>query len=181
MFAPEKFLGLGLKHLFTMQKISRAQDFIYSQFENSFTGQLYESSLEVLLIEVGILKSLACLSYDTLGFLATDSLLIRTWEFLDKNQFQLHTRDFGTMPRLGNCFIMKALLPYIDNEKQLLEVNRCRLYLRVIYLSDIVTGNGKTSMKGHVLDPIDCISFEKNLGPTNNTPHRKHGCFGGRH
>jgi hypothetical protein len=52
-------LGLGLWHLYTMQEIKRAQDLIYSQFEGSITRKLYETSMEVLLIEIGILKPLA--------------------------------------------------------------------------------------------------------------------------
>jgi hypothetical protein len=58
------------------------------------------------------------------------------------HHFQLHTRDFGTLPHLGDCYIMEAVLPYANNDKQLLWFNKCRLFHRAIYLSDIVTGDG---------------------------------------
>jgi hypothetical protein len=95
-----------------------------------------------MLVELGILRPLANLSYDELGILATDSLLKSTWDFLDQHNFQLHTRDFDTFPCQGDCYIMEAILPYVSSDEQLLWVNKCRLYLRVIYLSDIVTGDG---------------------------------------
>jgi len=37
---------------------------------------------------------------------------------------------------------MEAVLPYANNDKQLLWFNKCRLFHRAIYLSDIVTGDG---------------------------------------
>lgn len=91
VFAPDKSLGLGIQHLYTMQEITRARDFIYSKFESSITGHLYESSLEVMLVEIGILKPLAHLSYEKIGILATNSLLKalgRSWKCIIFNFIQ---------------------------------------------------------------------------------------------
>jgi hypothetical protein len=43
-----------MQHRFTMQEIARLKDLVIHTFNDTLTGQLYKSSLELLLIELGI-------------------------------------------------------------------------------------------------------------------------------
>jgi len=45
---------LGLLHLFTIQEAARLKDIILHIYNNMLTGQLYKTSVELLLIELGM-------------------------------------------------------------------------------------------------------------------------------
>ena len=47
-FSNLSFFGLGFKHLFTMQEITRIKDIIQHTWENTLTGQLYRASFELI-------------------------------------------------------------------------------------------------------------------------------------
>jgi hypothetical protein len=44
-------MGIGIQHLFTMQEVARLKDLVIHTFNDTLIGQLYKSSLELLLIE----------------------------------------------------------------------------------------------------------------------------------
>jgi hypothetical protein len=54
VFATTDFMGLGLLHLFTIQEAARLKDIILHIYNNMLTGQLYKTSVELLLIELGM-------------------------------------------------------------------------------------------------------------------------------
>lgn len=53
VFAPALYLGIGIKHLYTVQEISRLKDIILHTHASTTTGQLYRTSFELLIIELG--------------------------------------------------------------------------------------------------------------------------------
>jgi hypothetical protein len=54
VFATTDFMGLGLLQLFTVQEAARLKDIVIHIYNNTLTGQLYKTSLELLLIELGM-------------------------------------------------------------------------------------------------------------------------------
>ncbi len=52
-FATIKYMGNGITHLFTLQEILRLKDMINHSFHDTDTGNLYHTSLELLLLELG--------------------------------------------------------------------------------------------------------------------------------
>jgi hypothetical protein len=53
VFAPGKYFGLGIKHLYTLQETTRLKDIIYLTHNQTNTGILYLTSMELLHIELG--------------------------------------------------------------------------------------------------------------------------------
>lgn len=105
------------------------------------TGKLYTSSLELLLLELGCSTSY---SWDpvAIDLLATDSLIKAIWCFLFSNRITLvHTIKLE-FSRENDCFIMEALCAIGTPLDDLKRCNHCRMYLRALFLSDIVTGDG---------------------------------------
>jgi hypothetical protein len=64
VFASSSHLGLGFKHLHTMQEIAHIKDIIWYIFSDTLTGTLYKTSFELMLLECGV---------------GTDILLIPDW------------------------------------------------------------------------------------------------------
>jgi hypothetical protein len=61
------------------------------------------------------------------------------------------TAKWKPLPNLQNdVAVMEALTETGDfSAKDLKDINRCRIYLRVFYISDISTHDGKESQPGH--------------------------------
>jgi|NOAtaT_7_FD_contig_31_6199193_length_1090_multi_5_in_0_out_0_1 hypothetical protein len=54
VFCPLKFLGLGIKHLHTVQEIAWIKSLISHVHKDTLTGRLYCTSLEAFLVELGL-------------------------------------------------------------------------------------------------------------------------------
>jgi hypothetical protein len=89
VFAPQKYLGLGIQHIHTMQEILRLQDIINHTLKATFTGQLHRASLEHLIIEVGVGTTVLEQPNISLSPLVTPSLIKHTWKFLDEHGMTL--------------------------------------------------------------------------------------------
>lgn len=80
--------------------------------------------------------------YPTLCFLATRCLMKTTWQFLWKHKLTLR-HDIKINPqREGDIPLMKIFYEAGVRDLDLLAINRCRIYLKIFFLSDIATGNG---------------------------------------
>ena len=95
-------------------------------------------------IEIGSTEQSFSLNYHTYGIFTPASWLARLWESVWKyNVSIINTSTKLHPPRIGDFALMdKAVESHIFTNQELCSINRCRLYLNVFYLSDIVTGNG---------------------------------------
>jgi hypothetical protein len=59
VFSPIKYAGLGIKHIYTLQEIARLKDILQHTYDNTTTGKLYRTSLEHLILEIGISTDLS--------------------------------------------------------------------------------------------------------------------------
>jgi len=126
-----------------VQEITRLQGIILHTANDTITGRLYRAMLELLLIEIGSFLPLHLQDFKIVGRLATDSLIKSTWEFLTDHNLQLITDLNVDLPRQDDCYLITNIIPLIEDSDHLTQINRCRLYLRVIFLSDVVDGSGK--------------------------------------
>lgn len=82
VFSSLKHAGIGIKHIHTLQEIARLKDILQHKSSDTMTGRLYQSSLEYLLLELGMGTELHKIDYIQYQILATNSLIKSTWEFL---------------------------------------------------------------------------------------------------
>jgi len=78
VFAPRKYMGIGICHLFTLQEILWLKDMINHSYYGTDTGNLYQTSLELLLLEFGQGSNLFKISFTMYSRLATTSLYSAT-------------------------------------------------------------------------------------------------------
>jgi hypothetical protein len=135
-------MGLNFLHLFTIQEIYRIKDIIFHTANNTLTGRLYTSSLELMLLELGCNKNL---SWDPtlLELLATDSLIKATWSFMYTYGISMIHSVNLQLPRENDQFIMEAFISLRIPLHELKICNHCRMFLGALFLSDIVTGGGE--------------------------------------
>jgi len=81
-------------------------------------------------------------SFELLNHLVTPSLITSTWQFLSHHNLHIITDLKVNLPRQDDCYLLPALQAVISDPDHLLWVNRCRIYLRALFLSDIVDGAG---------------------------------------
>jgi hypothetical protein len=137
-----KYMGLGIKHLFTTQEILRLRDIIFQVFQRSTTGKLYKTSLELLIIELGMGTDLHLVPVDVIRSIATDTLIKSTCLFLNTHNLELHHNINMTPLREGDQLLMQVFYLQNPTPEVFSILNRCRLYLQVTYVSEICSGDG---------------------------------------
>jgi ribonuclease HI len=142
VFAPTSHLGLGISNIHTVQEIRRLKNIISHTANASMTGDLFRSSLEALILEVGIGEDVLSYPWLELSFLATKCLIKASWKFLDKHNLTL-SHDITINPlRINDKPLMKIFYDAGVRGSDLLAINKCRLYLKIFFLSDMATGDG---------------------------------------
>ena len=142
VFCMLDYMGLNFLHLFKLQEIVRLKDIVFHTANNTLTGQLYTSSLELLLLELGCSTTYSW-DPEAIDLLATDSLIKATWCFLSYHNITLVHNSSLELPREYDCFIIEALCAIGIPPDDLRKCNHCRMHLRAIFLSNIVTGDGE--------------------------------------
>jgi hypothetical protein len=125
VFSPTKYSRLGIKHIHTLQEIGRLKDLIHHTYTNSTTVQLYRTSLEYLILELGISTNVTMISYEKYHYLATNSIVKNTWEFLNRHNISFD-HDI-TVPKntLYDISIMLQLCNHNPSPKEPESINQC--------------------------------------------------------
>jgi hypothetical protein len=136
---------MNLTSPYLLQGTSHIEDIISNLWKQNITGHLLTSNFEQLRIEVGENISLLETSIsDVNDQLLMSSWVRDTWTFMDK--FKVKLKDDTAIIDLQHhydCTIMSRFKQNTAIQKwQLKILNKCRLYLKVFLLSDIVTGDG---------------------------------------
>jgi hypothetical protein len=142
VFAPKEIFGLGIPHLYTIQEIFCLKDVVKHCFLMTLTGQLYRLSLECLYLELGSFRPLGLLPFLELSHLASNSLIKSTWEFLYNNQLHLQTDIDLPLPRENDTLLMINVLGYSTNYDTIHSINKFRLFLKALFLSDFTEASG---------------------------------------
>jgi hypothetical protein len=109
VFSTFDYKGLNFLHQFTIQEIYRLKDIIFPTANDTLTGRLYLSSLELLLLVLGC-NTRYLWDPALIDLLATDSLIKSTWCFLfTYGIFLVHSVCLD-LPREKDSFIMEVLL-----------------------------------------------------------------------
>ena len=143
LFGPKSQLGLGLPHLYTLQGIIHFEDLIHHTSQGTLTGDLYRSTLEQLMINIGYGSDLFSAPYAALGKLMPYTWMTHMWEFLAGNGLRVRHDIVLRLLRQHDSFIMRRAVEVSFPFETLDAINRCRLYLRVLTVAEIVTADGE--------------------------------------
>jgi hypothetical protein len=148
VFGTAKYGVLGLDHLATIQNYSRIQYLIGHIRIKSVTIKLIRLQLDYTQLEIGC--SAQVLGQDFTRYsqaILCPNLITSIWESLHScNATVAIHSDWITCPaRIRDITIMEELMVSAPvNKRDLADINRCRIYPRVFFLSDIVNIQGDT-------------------------------------
>jgi len=75
VFSSLDYMGVNIQHLHTLQEIARLKDIILHTFNDTLTGRLYVTSMELFFIKLGLPSNLICYDIAVLDGLTTNSLV----------------------------------------------------------------------------------------------------------
>jgi hypothetical protein len=107
-------------------------------------GQKLKATLEALQVEIGCVGNPLSEQYNSHGILATPSWIKSVWE--QSNEFNLDfILDYNRIqaPRKNDITIIELLLSNGVTGLELRKMNKCRLQLHAIFLSNITTASGR--------------------------------------
>ena len=144
LYGSAKEGGLQLNHLYHTQGLMHLNKFVRFLDSQTITGKLIRVSLEIAIVELGIGRNLFSLDYTRFHCLLSDSWIKSLLRFAHEYGISIVDRitSFPLPKRVGDVFLMEAFEHQGYPKKQLQILNRCRIYLQVVMLSDIMTGNG---------------------------------------
>jgi hypothetical protein len=171
LHAPHKLAGLDVPNFYTEQGVAHILRLIrYSKSKKHSTGMLLRHTCEALKLELGTNGFLLSNSWD-LSPLATDSWIKSTWEFVVKHGICIEDDllEFQPLRHLDQLLIPTfCRLGY--HGASLRYLNQCRLFLRVTWLSEIVTADGRRIEKHALESPYGVSIHEQFLYPTQILP-----------
>ncbi len=142
---PVAYQGLNLPNPHTEQLITHILTVLkYGNIPHDPTGSLIRACGELMRLEVGMHGPFFKLS-PYLHVCMTETWLSHCWYSCVQRGIFIDTdiADFD-LPRERDQIIMEGFLRTGYQDAELVTLNRCRMYLQVIFLSDICNGQGTT-------------------------------------
>jgi hypothetical protein len=151
VYGPKGTLGLGINNLYLVQgskHIALLHQFLDT---DTITGDLLRNSIELTKMYVGHGENLFSLDFSRLGRLTPPTWISHLWGFCHK--FKIKIEDGVTSnltpKRLNDKFIMQEIAQHREfSNTELVHINRCRMHLKVMTISDIANGNGQLLRHG---------------------------------
>jgi hypothetical protein len=148
VFGTTKYCGLGLDHLATIQNCSRLQYHIGHIRSKSITSKLIRQQLYYTQLEIVCSAQVLGQDYNRYSqAILCPNWITEIWESLHtcKASVAINSDWIPQPARNGNITIMEELTgSALVNKRDLTDINRCRVYLQVFFLSDIVNIQGDT-------------------------------------
>ena len=146
LYASPKVQGLGLKNLYLVQGIHHVSDLCENIWKQLITGQFQMTSLEYMRLELGVNDHILNTNYDSLcNLVHTESWMEKTWKFMSEHKITIDVDPPKVPIRQQNDIPLMEIILASPNitPHEIKTVNKCRLYLQIFQLSDMVTGCGK--------------------------------------
>jgi hypothetical protein len=150
VFGTAQFRGLGLTHLMVLQGHNRLQYLLGHLRYGDATWRLMQMLLEYTQFECGCRGNPLAQDYNNYSALLINmDWIMEVWEHLQtcKAKVEIDCLWKPTENRVHDILIMESLIASgIFTNKELKEINYCRIYLQASYLSDI------TNIKGNKIE-----------------------------
>ena len=140
---PPSTLGLGIPHLFTVMGMRKVSFLLVQLRLDRPLRRLILIYLRWAQLFFGF-PDLLRYPVPTISYIENESWLGTLMEFLRSSSLGLHISDLPswTAPRESDFFLMVVAATLYDSPAALARINRCRLYLRATFLSDITNAIG---------------------------------------
>jgi hypothetical protein len=143
IYGPEEMGGLNLPNLYTVQGIDKLLLFLGHLRLQDRTGTLIGMDLSILQFLIDHPKFFLNMEYQYFSWVEK-GWITSLWEFVSPLQLQFSCPFHWTpqLPRANDVFLMEHFMKHGNYTKDMEALNRCRIYLKVLTLSDISSANG---------------------------------------
>ena len=169
-YAPKKYQGLATLNVENKQFNEKMKMFLMHSSTNSQLGKTIQLILEAMHIQIGTHHHIFSLDYKKYQCLSVKGWIDHLWQMTSKYDIEIRGYyEKPTIARKNDYSLMDKLIEtniHVDDDLQ--KINRCRIYLNVINLSDIVDGHGKritTPILQHRKDPERKSKYEWPVQP----------------
>ncbi len=134
---------MGLPHLGVEALIAMSNKLLMHYDCDTATGRFMQVSYSLFLVGLGISFQALQESYSKDGFLSTHSWMKMLWEKISMFGVKIVVANEAMKyPREGDQFIIQLLLERGYTRESLQRLNCVRIFLQVLFLSDILTALG---------------------------------------
>ena len=147
------FGGCGLFHLPTEQLICQLNMLLQHYHTSTALSKKLDASFKYLQLQLGTPYNPLTLPFNQWGYLAPLSWVKMLWRSLDTFNIQLHMKYPPLLfPQEQDQVIMEIILGKVSSAAGVQSISRCRGSLQCIFLSDLVTADGRY-LKSFVFEP----------------------------
>jgi len=145
LYSSSRVMGLQFPCLYTTMGIQKAKYLIDNGCKDHLSGQLVRQTHERLTLEMGLPGEVLNWEYKTWGkFCATRTWISSVWDQLSAMGITVTSSTPKLQPRReSDEFLMLLFFTHGFRKRQLKALNRCRLYLHAMTVTDITTMCGK--------------------------------------
>lgn len=143
LYGHNKHHGLAIPHLYDAQGYLHLSALLHHGGTNNITGNLLQSSYELLQLEVGLPGEILHRTHAQWSYIATSTWLTETWKYASSINLQI-TTNLPSLKGLceGDQFLMDVLWNKGYRGQDLLILNRCRLWLQILTVAELTDGTG---------------------------------------
>jgi len=140
--------GLGLPHLYDTQGFWHLQALMKFGASSDSTGNLLLHSYEALQLELGLPGEVFEYPYEVWKQLVTPTWMTQTWKYACEKGFCIRTGAPALRLRCqGDQFLNLMFWQHGCRGERLATLNRCRLYLQLTTLAELVDGKGEALLR----------------------------------
>ena len=143
VYGPTALQGLGVTNLYEFQYCRHIQDMVDQTWKGTPPGNLIHLNMDAVKVEAGVYWHLFDNPLEITWFNTTNSWIIETYRFCRQHSILFEEPGVILRPK---CLHDEALMSIFVREgystERLLALNRCRLYTRVVAVSDLTDGTG---------------------------------------
>jgi len=179
---PANYGGLTLKHLYCEQANGQLRLLLGHLRNRDHTGELIIIAISYKQILVGSTKPFWNLPYSKYSKWIEDCWLKSVWEFINRVGISIEARRAWTpsVPRENDSTLMTIFIESGYGSYELAQLNRCRLYLQVFFISDIASANGRVIDAGYRTKVGNATRLSTWIWPQQGEPDRSAWLLWGR-
>ena len=137
-------LGLNLPCMYLTQGIYKLMKYMTHIHTKTILGQMLRLCEETSKLELGLPGNLYATPYKKAQFLVTSSWIKHLWSFVQAHKIILQNHSPPLTSSTNNDrFLMDIFLKTDLKKRELIQLNKCRKYLKLLTVGDIITGDGK--------------------------------------
>ena len=136
--------GLNTIHFYDLHGIEKLKFFKYHTTRHDHTGKLIIISMQLTQLELGKATLFLNLNYDTNHQFTTTTWITHLWQYLSNRQLtvDMSIKSSLSLQRTNDAFLMDILASAFCHD-DLLVINKIRIHLHLLFLSDVVDSDGK--------------------------------------